>query len=150
VAWRHLSWSEAVQRRQARRERQKARQAVQAGPRQATGFGRGWRARCQVVRLAQGNCCRRCGVQGAGFHVDHILPRRLWPSAETANVSENLSLLCPACHGHKTARIEPTLYGGDPSLLLAHLTLLARSGPVPSPRDLGDALARVRQHVESV
>lgn len=138
-----------MKRRQtARRTKLKARRKAQAGPRQTIPYGKGWSTLCKTIRAQQGNTCRRCGATGTGYAVDHTLPRRLWPSSEAANTPANLALLCPVCHGHKTAIIEPALYGGDPSFIHFHLKLLARSGPVPSSTHIGDALARAREHLE--
>lgn len=149
MAWRSLSREEVLRRLRERRAKQKARTALRDGPEQTIGYGKGWEARCKTIRAQQGHQCRACGVLGESLAVDHTIPRRLWESEEAANAPENLACLCAECHGRKTGVIERTLYGGDPSLLLHHLTVLAQTGPIPSPGQVGDALARVRQHVET-
>lgn len=147
MAWRHLTREEVRARLLRRRAKRQARRALRAGPPAAIGYGAGWAARCRAIRAAQADTCRRCTAVGPSFPVDHILPRRLWPTPDAANVPENLAVLCMSCHALKTSLIEPTLYGGDPSLLLYHLSILARTGPTPTPRMIGDALARARQHI---
>jgi hypothetical protein len=43
-------------------------------------------------------------LQGAGFHIEHIIPQ----STGGASDLENLALACPGCNLHKAARITGT------------------------------------------
>lgn len=61
----------------------------------------------QVKYRAQGRCeyCRmHQSLQGATFHVEHVIPRSRGGSTEL----ENLAWACPSCNLHKSDRIEVT------------------------------------------
>ena len=62
----------------------------------------------EVARLVQqraGNRCEYCrmhqALQGATFHVEHILPR----SQGGHSIPDNLAWACPSCNLHKSDRI---------------------------------------------
>lgn len=87
--------------------------------------GRGWlRARAAVVADQNGRCAD-CDVHvGRGMHVHHIIPFRLFPSAEVANQRRNLVGLCGPCHmlrenhGHRSPRrkaARPAQRAAEPS-----------------------------------
>ena len=64
----------------------------------------------QVISRAYGRCeyCRmHQSLQGATFHVEHILPR----AAGGSNRDDNLCLACPSCNLHNSDRTESV----DPS-----------------------------------
>lgn len=59
----------------------------------------------QVERRAAGRCeyCRmHQSLQGATFHVEHIIPRSLGGQSEI----NNLAWACPSCNLHKSSRVE--------------------------------------------
>lgn len=53
--------------------------------------------RCEYCRMAQ-------SLQGATFHVEHIIPR----SRDGASHIDNLAWACPSCNLHKSNRVEVT------------------------------------------
>ena len=57
------------------------------------------------VRRRAGNRCEYCrmsqSLQGASFHIEHIIPRARGGRADF----ENLALACPGCNLHKADRI---------------------------------------------
>ena len=59
----------------------------------------------QVEQRAAGGCeyCRmHQSLQGATFHVEHVLPRSLGGRSEF----DNLAWACPSCNLHKSNRVE--------------------------------------------
>ena len=62
----------------------------------------------EVERRAAGRCeyCRmHQSLQGATFHVEHIIPRSLGGRSEI----ENLAWACPSCNLHKSNRVEVSI-----------------------------------------
>jgi hypothetical protein len=57
--------------------------------------------RCEYCRMHQ-------VLQGATFHVDHVIPQRLGGSSELSN----LAWACPSCNLHKADRVEVVRAGG--------------------------------------
>src|SRR5438270_13853818 len=59
-----------------------------------------------LVRERADDRCQYClmhqSLQGASFHVEHIIPRSKGGSSEMAN----LALACPSCNLHKADRIK--------------------------------------------
>lgn len=61
----------------------------------------------QKVRARDDYCCQRCELTqkqsleqyGCKLHVHHIVPRRQFETQEEANKMNNLTSLCPKCHG---------------------------------------------------
>lgn len=53
--------------------------------------------------LARDKCCQHCS-ETRGLHVHHIIPFRMWSSADDANQETNLVALCPPCHRREDAR----------------------------------------------
>lgn len=57
------------------------------------------------VRRRAGNRCEYCrmsqSLQGATFHIEHIVPRALGGATNMAN----LALACPGCNLHKADRV---------------------------------------------
>ena len=96
---------------------------------------KGWLGLAARIRVRDGQTCRWCGaVSVFSGAVDHVIPRRLLVGRETATPA-NLALLCSkqGCHAHKTQVIEPALYCGDILAFDHFLSVLAISGPIPSP-----------------
>lgn len=65
----------------------------------------------EVVRLVETRAGQRCeycrmhqSLQGASFHIEHILPR----SRGGSDDPDNLALACPSCNLHKSDRSEVT------------------------------------------
>jgi hypothetical protein len=59
--------------------------------------------RCEYCRMHQ-------SLQGATFHVEHIIPRSRGGSSQL----DNLALSCPSCNLHKSNRVEvPSPDGGE-------------------------------------
>jgi 5-methylcytosine-specific restriction endonuclease McrA len=59
----------------------------------------------QVEQRAAGRCeyCRmHQSLQGATFHVEHIIPR----SRGGLSQLDNLAWACPSCNLHKSSRVE--------------------------------------------
>jgi hypothetical protein len=63
--------------------------------------------RCEYCRMHQ-------SLQGATFHVEHIIPR----SRNGSSQLDNLAWACPACNLHKSNRVEVQLAGTDEVLRL--------------------------------
>ncbi len=65
-----------------------------------------WSELGREVQRRAGRRCEYCqmhqSLQGATFHVEHIIPRSLGGSSE----SENLAWACPSCNLHKSNRVE--------------------------------------------
>ena len=68
----------------------------------------------EVVRLAEDRARQRCeycrmhqSLQGASFHIEHIIPT----SRGGSDNLDNLALACPSCNLHKSDRTEEV----DPS-----------------------------------
>jgi len=59
----------------------------------------------EFVRARAKGCCEYCltseELSGTRCQVDHIIPR----SRQGTTTADNLSLACPACNGHKHARM---------------------------------------------
>ncbi len=55
-------------------------------------------------------------LQGATFHVEHIVPRSRGGNSEIAN----LAWACPGCNLHKSNRVEATVPEGEESVPLFH------------------------------
>jgi hypothetical protein len=58
------------------------------------------------VRQRAGDRCEYCrmhqALQGATFHIEHVIPRAKGGSSEL----DNLALACPSCNLHKADRVE--------------------------------------------
>ena len=61
-------------------------------------YGPEYRAARKLAAQRSGGRCERCGKRGR-LTCDHIIPRSQGGSHSLAN----LQMLCPACHGRKTA-----------------------------------------------
>jgi hypothetical protein len=66
-------------------------------------------SRGEIVRLVDGRACGRCeycrmdqSLQGATFHVEHIVPSSLGGVSDP----ENLAWCCPGCNLRKSDRVE--------------------------------------------
>jgi hypothetical protein len=71
----------------------------------------------QVEQRAAGRCeyCRmHQSLQGATFHVEHILPRSLGGPSEL----DNLAWACPSCNLHKSNRVEIPFGDGNETVPL--------------------------------
>lgn len=72
------------------------------------------RTAASVETRAKGRCeycCMHQSLQGASFHVEHILPRARGGSSDL----DNLAWACPSCNLHKSDRIEaPDPQTGQP------------------------------------
>lgn len=72
----------------------------------------------EIVRSRAGDRCEYCqmhqSLQGATFHVEHIVPR----SAGGTNDPANLAWACPSCNLHKSDRIRVSTSGSNESVLL--------------------------------
>lgn len=59
-----------------------------------------------AVRTRAGDRCEYCkmhqNLQGASFHVEHIVPRARGGTSDI----ENLALACPGCNLHKADRVD--------------------------------------------
>jgi len=79
--------------------------------------GAGWRKLADEARARDGRCCRRCGKteaeNGQKLSVDHLIPWRLFSSAQEANQLSNLVSLCRSCHAIKTQVAERQYLKGD-------------------------------------
>lgn len=64
--------------------------------------GGNWERQAQRARERDRYRCTQCGLTeeqlGRQMDVHHIVPFRLFPSAERANLLSNLISLCPSCH----------------------------------------------------
>ncbi|HXE54340.1 MAG TPA: HNH endonuclease signature motif containing protein [Tepidisphaeraceae bacterium] len=65
----------------------------------------------EIIRLVEARAAGRCEycrmyqvLQGATFHVEHILPRSKGGTTEPGN----LAWCCPSCNLHKASRVEGT------------------------------------------
>lgn len=60
----------------------------------------------RLVRERAQDRCEYCGmtqvIQGATFHIEHIVPRRKGGKDE----ADNLALACPSCNFHKSDHVE--------------------------------------------
>ena len=65
---------------------------------------REWRELRYKVLVKYGKVCQCCGEKQGYIHVDHILPRSLYPDKEL--MENNLQVLCEACNIGKTNRDE--------------------------------------------
>lgn len=63
---------------------------------------RRWREVRYKVLVKHGKVCQCCGEKSGYIHVDHILPRSLYPDKELDE--NNLQVLCEACNIGKTNR----------------------------------------------
>lgn len=63
--------------------------------------------RCEYCRMHQ-------SLQGATFHIEHVMPRSLGGRSEI----ENLAWACPSCNLHKSNRVEVPL--SDDTVPLFH------------------------------
>lgn len=65
-----------------------------------------WAELVESVKNRAGQRCEYCrmhqALQGATFHVEHIVSR----SAGGPTESENLALACPSCNFHKSDRVQ--------------------------------------------
>ncbi len=65
-----------------------------------------WAEIVRQVSARAGERCEYCGMhqalQGATFHIEHIVPS----SRGGASEAENLALACPGCNLHKSNRVE--------------------------------------------
>jgi len=71
----------------------------------------------QAERRAAGRCeyCRmHQALQGATFHVEHVIPRSRGGSSEL----DNLAWACPSCNLHKSNRVEVEFSGGGEKVRL--------------------------------
>lgn len=77
-----------------------------------------WSEICRIVeRRASGRCeyCRiHQSLQGATFHVEHIIPRSRGGESEL----DNLAWACPGCNLHKSNRVEVTVTKGSEPVAL--------------------------------
>src|SRR3954454_1075304 len=59
----------------------------------------------RTVRQRAGGCCQYClmhqSLQGATFHIEHIIPRSKGGQTDLTN----LTLACPSCNLHKADRL---------------------------------------------
>lgn len=67
-----------------------------------------WAATCRLVRERAADRCELCrmhaGLQGAEFHIDHVLPS----SKGGGDEADNLQVACPSCNLSKSDRTELT------------------------------------------
>src|SRR5208282_6682094 len=63
----------------------------------------------EIMRLVEARAGRRCeycrmhqALQGATFHIEHIVPRALGGASQP----DNLALACPSCNLHKADRVQ--------------------------------------------
>lgn len=70
-----------------------------------------WSRIAKVVEKRAGHRCEYCrmhqSLQGATFHVEHVVPRSLGGASEI----HNLAWACPSCNLHKSNRIEVEVSG---------------------------------------
>jgi 5-methylcytosine-specific restriction endonuclease McrA len=69
--------------------------------------GAKWPAIRAQVRERDNYQCRRCGKPetengGKQLSIDHVVPYRMFETADEANELDNLVALCNSCHGRKT------------------------------------------------
>ena len=74
----------------------------------------------ELVRSRAGNRCEYCrmhqSLQGATFHVEHIVPRFSGGSDD----ADNLAWACPSCNLHKSDRTEVAGDDASASVALFH------------------------------
>jgi len=74
----------------------------------------------RAVARRAGNRCEYCrthqSLQGATFHVEHIIPR----SRAGQSILANLAWACPRCNLHKGSRVETTDPSGNQIVPLFH------------------------------
>ena len=67
-----------------------------------------WRQIAELVRMRARDRCEYCkmhqSLQGATFHVEHVLPE----SRGGSSLADNLAWCCPSCNLHKADRIDAT------------------------------------------
>jgi hypothetical protein len=67
-----------------------------------------WEEVARLVETRAGQRCEYCrmhqSLQGASFHIEHIIPR----SGGGSDNPDNLALACPSCNLHKSDRTEVT------------------------------------------
>ncbi len=65
-----------------------------------------WAETARLVETRAGQRCEYCrmhqALQGATFHVEHVVPS----SRGGSDGQENLALACPSCNLHKSDRVE--------------------------------------------
>jgi 5-methylcytosine-specific restriction endonuclease McrA len=95
--------------------------------------GSAWAQLAEDVRRRDGYRCRWCGrtqaENGRRLAVDHIVPRRAFPSAADADAPGNLVSLCDSCHARKTATAERLWLRGDALDLARYARWVGRPGP---------------------
>lgn len=89
-----------------KKQKSKARPVFEPEPPYSQGMGklfyrtREWRDVRYKALVKYGKKCQCCGETGGYIHVDHILPRSLYPEKELS--LENLQILCEACNMGKS------------------------------------------------
>ncbi len=77
-----------------------------------------WGKIAEEVEKRAGRRCEYCrmhqSLQGATFHVEHVVPRSLGGTSEI----HNLAWACPSCNLHKSDRVEVQLPGVSQAVLL--------------------------------
>jgi HNH endonuclease len=76
-------------------------------------------SRVFVISRARGRCeyCKmHQSLQGATFHVEHVIP---WSHGGTSEI-DNLALACPSCNLHKSDRVSSALDQNSPAIPLFH------------------------------
>ncbi|MGI6414220.1 MAG: HNH endonuclease [Thermoguttaceae bacterium] len=77
-----------------------------------------WGKIAEEVEKRAGRRCEYCrmhqSLQGATFHVEHVVPRSLGGTSEI----HNLAWACPSCNLHKSDRVEVQLPGVPQAVLL--------------------------------
>ena len=66
-------------------------------------------SRCEYCKMHQ-------SLQGATFHVEHVIPRAHGGTSEL----DNLALACPSCNLHKSDRVSSALGQGSPAIPMIH------------------------------
>ena len=61
--------------------------------------GPNWKTQRAAASRRDNDTCQRCGIQGTNFPVHHMRPFRLFADYRVANALDNLTTLCPTCHG---------------------------------------------------
>ena len=125
--------------------KRKGRMIPRPGATETPRAGSKWRTLCALILQRDHGRCRRCNQPGA--HIDHLLPRRLLPSAQVADVPENLACLCQRCHAFKTTVVEPQLYEGHMQPLSEFFQAIGE--PWPSNAMRTHALERVKLNLET-
>ena len=73
-----------------------------------------------IVVARAGSRCEYCkmhqSLQGAAFHIEHVIPRVRGGS----NAFENLALACPSCNLHKADRVSSALDHDSAAIKLFH------------------------------